>query len=539
MYFNKKVYVGALTDKLYAFKARPWELSIVPTVDILDSMASNIKIFSLGSEIKRILPLKTELINEDWISNRTRYFFEGLSKWRINIPLINKNNLLVYSSWFQSFFYLAIKIWFYSFYYKSKNLIFLKGYFIDYESIITSRYLLRKVGFILYNNDININDFYLYYLNLNFNKDINNKDFFFFLGINLRLESPILNIKLRKKLIKENVLLCSIGSLFNDNLNSINFGLNINNLILFLKGKLRISTTYLKLNKKKSNFIYLLGNNIQKRLDVNNIYKIILSYSKIKNFIKTDIFSILLENKKFLKLENFVNIIPLNLSNILYNELNLKNNLNKINKINENDILYLIGNNYINSYKNKFIIFQGHHFNINRVKLDLILPSTTFLEKSSEYLNIEGILLSTNLVLHSPFFSRNDWSILNALYLFILNFVYKIYKFNNNEKIVNYLKLNRFYISLDNVKKLYFFIKKVSMNFYYKEVSKYFLYNNIKIKDINIKKLNIYYNSIVLNYWYNPYTLDILSFYSTVLSNSRKNFSIKNYMNIKKNYVCV
>lgn len=278
---------------------------------------------------------------------------------------------------------------------------------MDYESIITSRYLLKKIGFVLYNTDVNINDFYLYYLNLNFNKEINDKDFFFFLGFNLRLESPILNIKLRKKLIKDNALFCSIGSMFNDNLNSVSLGLNINNFILFLKGKLKFNKIFLKLNKKKDNFVYLIGNSLQKRIDIYNIYKI----TKLLNnsiIIKKTIFSILFEDIKLLKIKNFLNIIYLNLSNLLYNELNVNESLNKVNNITENDILYLVGNNYINSYKAKFIIFQGHHVDISKIKLDIILPSTTFLEKSSNYLNIEGFLLSTNLALHPPFFCRSD-----------------------------------------------------------------------------------------------------------------------------------
>ena len=85
-----KIFIGALTDKLYAFSGRMWELNVNNTIDIYDSLGSNIKIYISGAEVKRVLPLKNDFINEEWISNKTRYFFEGLTKWRINIPLMKK-----------------------------------------------------------------------------------------------------------------------------------------------------------------------------------------------------------------------------------------------------------------------------------------------------------------------------------------------------------------------------------------------------------------------------------------------------------------
>lgn len=143
----KKKYIGALTDKLYAFKNRCWELTLNNTVDIYDSLGSNIKVYTYGSEVKRILPLKNDFVNEEWISNKTRYFFDGLMKWRVNIPLMKKRDNMIYVSWIQAFYYFLLKIWFHSFFFKSKNLIFLNSMFIDYELLITSKLLMKKLGF--------------------------------------------------------------------------------------------------------------------------------------------------------------------------------------------------------------------------------------------------------------------------------------------------------------------------------------------------------------------------------------------------------
>jgi len=60
-----RINIGALTDKLYLFKARCWELDIITTIDIYDSVGSNINVYTYGSEIKRILPAKNDNVNED------------------------------------------------------------------------------------------------------------------------------------------------------------------------------------------------------------------------------------------------------------------------------------------------------------------------------------------------------------------------------------------------------------------------------------------------------------------------------------------
>lgn len=89
-YKYKYYKIGALTNKAYAFQNRPWDLTIINTIDIFDSLGSSICVNLYGGEIKRILPLKNDYINEDWISNRSRYFFEVFFKWRVNIPLLKK-----------------------------------------------------------------------------------------------------------------------------------------------------------------------------------------------------------------------------------------------------------------------------------------------------------------------------------------------------------------------------------------------------------------------------------------------------------------
>ena len=91
--------VGALTSKPYAFSARPWELKKTESIDVLDAVGSNIRVDTYGWEVKRILPRLNEDINEEWISDKTRYSCDGLLKQRLDTPYIKKDNKLVKSSW--------------------------------------------------------------------------------------------------------------------------------------------------------------------------------------------------------------------------------------------------------------------------------------------------------------------------------------------------------------------------------------------------------------------------------------------------------
>ena len=91
--------VGALTSKPYAFSARPWELNKTETIDIMDAMGSNIRIDSKGLRVMRVLPRLNEDINEEWITDKTRFFWDGLNIQRIDKPYKRVDGILKPTSW--------------------------------------------------------------------------------------------------------------------------------------------------------------------------------------------------------------------------------------------------------------------------------------------------------------------------------------------------------------------------------------------------------------------------------------------------------
>src|SRR5574338_1390332 len=91
--------VGALTSKPYAFNARPWELTKTESIDAMDALGSNIRVDSRGANVLRVLPRVNEEINEEWISDKTRYAEDGLSRQRLDRPYIRENGKLRPASW--------------------------------------------------------------------------------------------------------------------------------------------------------------------------------------------------------------------------------------------------------------------------------------------------------------------------------------------------------------------------------------------------------------------------------------------------------
>ena len=87
--------VGALTSKPYAFKARSWELKKTYSIDVNDALGSNIRIDSRGLEIMRILPSLNEEINEEWLSDKARFCYDGLKYQRLDKSYIRRNNKLI------------------------------------------------------------------------------------------------------------------------------------------------------------------------------------------------------------------------------------------------------------------------------------------------------------------------------------------------------------------------------------------------------------------------------------------------------------
>src|SRR5690606_19338782 len=102
--------VGALTSKPYAFTARPWELSKTESIDALDAVGANIRVDSRGREVMRVLPRLNEDINEEWLSDRSRFSYDGLKVQRLDTPYVRRDGTLQPAGWGEAFDAIAARL---------------------------------------------------------------------------------------------------------------------------------------------------------------------------------------------------------------------------------------------------------------------------------------------------------------------------------------------------------------------------------------------------------------------------------------------
>ena len=95
--------VGALTNKAYAFSARPWELKKTQSIDVMDALGSNIRVDTRGREVMRILPRNHDGVNEEWLADRSRYIWDGLRRQRLDRPFVRKDGKLTPATWGEAF----------------------------------------------------------------------------------------------------------------------------------------------------------------------------------------------------------------------------------------------------------------------------------------------------------------------------------------------------------------------------------------------------------------------------------------------------
>ena len=91
--------VGALVSKPYAFTARPWELTKTESIDVMDALGSSIRVDTKGREVMRIVPRNHDGVNEEWISDKTRFIWDGLRRQRLDTPYIRENGKLRKAGW--------------------------------------------------------------------------------------------------------------------------------------------------------------------------------------------------------------------------------------------------------------------------------------------------------------------------------------------------------------------------------------------------------------------------------------------------------
>ncbi len=397
--------VGALTSKPYQFVARPWELTKTESVDVMDAIGSNIRIDSRDGKVLRILPKNNESINEEWISDKSRYAIDGLSKQRLDTPFIKIKNKLQKVSWDEAFEVINSKISKIS----SENCVGVVGNQVENEAIFAFKELFKKLNLnkilpfqkkLIFSNENRSN--YLFNSKI---KGLDKCDYLLLIGANPRVDSAILNARIRKNYIHRDLKISSISSQhFDLKFNYDYLGSDVKILNLILEGKNKISNDF-----KKANFpMIIIGDEVLQNdcsLDVQKV-----SISILKKFGGF--------NKKwngFNILHNYastVGAIDILSEYSDYNHSALKNDINN----NLIKFVYLLNaDDFDFDISSCFVIYQGHHGDKGAQLADVILPGAAYTEKDGSYTNLEGRLQYAQRATFPPGDAKEDWTILRAL----------------------------------------------------------------------------------------------------------------------------
>ena len=421
--------VGALTSKPYQFKARPWELKRTDSIDIFDSVGSNIRVDSRAEEILRVTPRTNEFINEEWISDKVRFNYDGYYQQRIDIPYIKKNQKLSSSSWEESLKILKNKL-------KSLKPLALVGEHVDLETGYAINKFMSNFGKdnveCRTDNQAILENLDSYRFNTPLN-EIENSDLIILLGTNPKIETPIINHKIFKA-YNNNSRIFNIGENISLNYQTEYLGEKLSNLN---------NEKLIKALKKSSNPLIIIGSAFLSKIKNIKTLKSIFSFA--------DKYNVITKDKNNL---NFLNPYASRVGQLILGNTtkNLCEPFSKLKK-EKFEIVLSFGSEHIASeqFDNCFRVYFGHHGDEGAMKSDIILPTPLYTEKNGIFVNIEGRPQEAKKC-HNPIGSaKEEWSIIKKL-SDEFSFVFEPNTFEQlrSELLKKYTKLSIFHEILSN-----------------------------------------------------------------------------------------
>jgi NADH-quinone oxidoreductase subunit G len=391
--------VGALTNKPYAFKARSWELRKTESIDVHDAVGSNIRVDTYGREVMRVLPRLHEDINEEWISDRTRFACDGLGKARLDRSWIRDKDSgkLIEASWDEAFALIAKKLKGV----KGENIAALVGDLAELESIVVLKDLMTKLGSTNMDCrtdgelfDVSSRAGYLFNSTI---AGIEQADAILLVGTNPRHEASMVNARIRKAWANGKVKIGLVGEKADLTYPYEHFGTgpqDITKAVKAFKGKYQ-----------KPMIIAGIGAfQREDGLAVHHaLYEAAEEMGATFNMLHAAASRVGALEAGFVPGEggkNFHEIVA-----------GTKDGSIKV--------LYLLGADEFEARAEigwkTFVIYQGHHGDRGAARADVVLPGAAYTEKDGLYVNTEGRAQIAKRAAFPPGEAREDWKILRAV----------------------------------------------------------------------------------------------------------------------------
>ncbi|OMJ95500.1 hypothetical protein SteCoe_1096 [Stentor coeruleus] len=391
--------VGALTNGPYAFTARPWELRIINSFDVLDPMTPAIVVNTRGPEVMRVLPRIHDEINEEWIHDRSRHAFDGLKQQRINACLVKTQDGFKEIDWEQAINMAAEKLNQVS----GDEVVGVIGEHMDLEAIVAFRDFMYRLGcenIEARRHGIQVSaDFRANYLMNSKITGVDESDLVLVVGTNLRTQHPVLNARIRRCVTQNDLKVAVIGP-------SESLGYDykhIGNSAKTLKEILDGTHPFAKKLEKAKLPMLILDSSLLKREDGEAIMALVQELGNKYKLVNPE------------ANWNGISILNSSVGNIGALELGITS---KHIPGFKPKIVYLLGADNFRPEEipeDAFVIYQGTHGDEGAYRANLILPGAAYTEKSGTYVNIDGRVVMGRLATSPPGQGRSDWEILRAL----------------------------------------------------------------------------------------------------------------------------
>ena len=399
--------VGALTSGPYAFVARPWELKKTESIDVMDAVGSAIRVDSRGSEVLRVLPRLNEDVNEEWISDKTRYACDGLKRQRLDTPYVRRNGKLQPASWEEALLAVADRMRATP----AAKLAAIVGDTVDVESM----YALKGIMAALNAPSLDCRQDgtkltagpragYIFNTGI---AGIEQADAILLIGTNPRIEAPILNARIRKRWLAGGLKVASIGASADLTYKTEFLGESPAILSEFASGK----HDFAKVLKAAERPMIVIGQGALTRADGAAILATAREIAEKLNMVREDWNGFNVLHTAAARVGGLdLGFVPgeggKDVAGILAGA-----------EAGGIETVYLLAADEIDTdrLKNAFVIYQGHHGDRGAHVADVILPGAAYTEKEGLYVNTEGRVQLGKMAAFPPGEAREDWKILRAL----------------------------------------------------------------------------------------------------------------------------
>lgn len=374
--------VGALVSKPYAFTARPWELSKTESIDVMDALGSSIRVDTKGREVMRFLPLNHDGVNEEWISDKTRFVWDGLRRQRLDTPYIRENGKLRKAGWGEALQLTASKIK------GADKLAGLVGDLAPVEAIFALKSLIEGQGGVV---ECRTDGAKLEagnrssYAGTARIEDIDSAKFIQLIGTNPRTEAPVLNARIRKA--------WSAGA---------DVGL--------VGEPVDLTYDYAHVGTDRAALDSLLGKDYGDVLDAPSV--VIVGQGALQEADGAAVLAAAMKlaedtNSKFMVLHTAA-------SRVGAMDVGAVNDRG-MDAVAEADVIYNLGADEVEIAEGAFVIYQGSHGDRGAHRADVILPGAAYTEESGVFINTEGRPQLAQRASFAPGMAKENWAILRAL----------------------------------------------------------------------------------------------------------------------------